>query len=96
MKSRSSVSISDVINHPEYLRIKDKLQKYESGGQGTGMRSVIRTELTPQGDRLGKGLDSRISERRSFISSRYGVDTTSVDKSENSEEVFSECVFLSQ
>lgn len=73
MKVRPQVSISDVINHPEYLRVKEKLQKYESGLMGSGIRSTIRTEYTPQGERLSKGLDSRISERRSFISSKYNT-----------------------
>lgn len=78
LKTRPQVSISDIINHPEYVRVKEKLQRYESGAMGgSGIRSVIqRTEYTPQGERLSKGLDSRVSERRSFISTRYNAEST--------------------
>lgn len=91
MKPRP-VSITDVVNHPEYLRIKEKLQKYESGSGNSVVRSTIRAEFTPQGERIGKTMDSRISERRSFISSK--ITDTANDKSDHPEEVFGECTFL--
>lgn len=78
---KPQISISDVVNHPEYLRVKEKLQRYESGATvGTsGIRSTIqRTEFTPQSERMSRGLESRISERRSFIPGRLNVDTTIV------------------
>jgi hypothetical protein len=74
------------------VRVKEKLQRYETGTMGgSGIRSVIqRTEFTPQGERLSKGLDSRVSERRSFVSSRLNAESTISGE----EEVFSECNFL--
>lgn len=55
------------------------------------MRSSIqRTEFTPQSERMSKGLESRVSERKSFISSRLNAESIIIGE----EEVFAECNFL--